>query len=112
MSDRLDRKQVAELMGWTNPNNINTALHRSRHPQDFPGSVKFPEPGEDGKWERVAVERYRDSRSNRGTGLSEMQRRRIVRLHAAGLDAEDIAYDVGCRRGSVYRVLKQNETQS
>lgn len=105
---RLDRRQVAEVMGWVNLNNINTALHRTRNRQDWPSSTPFPEPGPDGKWDRAAVERYRDQRTNRGRGLSEMQRRRILRLHAiGGLSADDIAYDVGCTRKTVYEILKR-----
>lgn len=105
--DRLDRKQVCELLEWSNPNTLNTALHRTRNPKDWPTSTPFPEAGDDGKWDRVAIERYRDNRTNRGRGLSEMQRRRIVRMRDLGLSADDIAYDVGCTRKTVYEVLKR-----
>jgi DNA-directed RNA polymerase specialized sigma24 family protein len=105
MSERLTKGQVVTLMEWSGVSSVDVALHRTRHPQDFPGSTRFPEPDADGLWDRAAVLRYKDNRSAKGRGLSEAERQRIVAMHERGVPAWEIADRVGCRSGSVYRIL-------
>jgi hypothetical protein len=107
MSDRLTKAQVVELMEWSGVSSVDVALHRTRHPQDFPGSTRFPEPGPDGLWDRQAVLRYKGDRSAKGRGLPPSECRRIVDMYARGVPVWEIAERVGCRTNSVYRILKR-----